>query len=232
VPQTKDFPFSAILFDVDDTLFERRSIFNAWAKRYIREMLAVIAESESQEIIRRVTEIEGPGYGSKKELIEATIQLYPPPAGSMYSADTAYAEFLDANVLSDQALELLNYLEALQFPFGIVTNGGPRQVEKVEKLGLTLRTQCMFVSVTFGSAKPDPDIFLAAAKCIGCQPNEILFVGDHPVNDIQGAKNAGMNTAWLHNNQPWPPELRSIKPDLTINQLSDLLVLLHRYHPA
>ena len=80
-------------------------------------------------------------------------------------------------------------------------------------------------SHTLKLAKPDPEIFLAAAKCLGLPPHEILFVGDHPINDIYGAKNVGMMTAWVTNGQTWPSKLNHLKPDHILEQLSDLSAL-------
>src|SRR5437667_12152266 len=45
-------------------------------------------------------------------------------------------------------------------------------------------------SFEVGAEKPDPAIFLAAAKSLGVAPNETLMVGDHPVD--AGAERAGM----------------------------------------
>jgi len=45
-------------------------------------------------------------------------------------------------------------------------------------------------SFEVGAEKPDPTIFLAAAKSLGVKPNETLMVGDHDVD--RGAERAGM----------------------------------------
>jgi putative hydrolase of the HAD superfamily len=45
-------------------------------------------------------------------------------------------------------------------------------------------------SFEVGAEKPDPAIFLAAAKSLGVTPNETLMVGDHEVD--RGAERAGM----------------------------------------
>jgi HAD superfamily hydrolase (TIGR01509 family) len=45
-------------------------------------------------------------------------------------------------------------------------------------------------SFEVGAEKPDPAIFLAAAKSLGVKPNETLMVGDHEVD--RGAERAGM----------------------------------------
>jgi len=45
-------------------------------------------------------------------------------------------------------------------------------------------------SYEVGAEKPDPAIFLAAAKSLGVKPSETLMVGDHAVD--RGAERAGM----------------------------------------
>jgi HAD superfamily hydrolase (TIGR01549 family) len=45
-------------------------------------------------------------------------------------------------------------------------------------------------SFEVGAEKPDPAIFVAAAKSLGVKPGETLMVGDHEVD--RGAERAGM----------------------------------------
>jgi len=218
--------FKAILFDVDDTLFDRRALFASWAEQYITDILQITDQARRAEIVETLSQLEGDGFGSKKELIEKVLTTFPPTTDSRYNAATAFSEYESSNVLDADALRLMDRLEQIKMPYGIVTNGSARQVEKVKKLGLGERVPCLFVSETFGSAKPDSAIFLAAAKCVGALASEILFVGDHPVNDIYGAYNAGMLTAWLPNGQPWPTNLGSLRPNIVLERLSDLFDIL------
>ena len=55
--------------------------------------------------------------------------------------------------------------------------------------------------------KPDPRIFQLALDHFGLEPEQCLYIGDHPLNDIQGAAKAGMNTIWMKVNQPWPEKV-------------------------
>ena len=50
-------------------------------------------------------------------------------------------------------------------------------------------------SFEVGAEKPDPAIFLAAAKSLGVKPSETLMVGDHEVD--RGAERAGMRVLIL-----------------------------------
>jgi putative hydrolase of the HAD superfamily len=53
------------------------------------------------------------------------------------------------------------------------------------------------VSGVQGVHKPDPEIFWRAAAYAGVAPAQCIYVGDHPVNDIEGATAAGMHPVYL-----------------------------------
>jgi HAD superfamily hydrolase (TIGR01662 family) len=53
------------------------------------------------------------------------------------------------------------------------------------------------LSYEHGYAKPHPSIFIATVDRLRVSPNQCLHVGDDPVADIQGAKSAGMKTAFI-----------------------------------
>ncbi len=111
--------------------------------------------------------------------------------------------------LEEETQWLLDALGQAGMPFGIVTNGSYRQKRKIEVLGLDRLTSCLFISEVFGCKKPEAEIFLAAASCLGSVAEEVLFVGDNPYADIWGAQRVGMRTAWLHRGRAWPSDLSS-----------------------
>lgn len=45
--------------------------------------------------------------------------------------------------------------------------------------------------------KPDPAIYLLAARCIGSIPENCAYVGDNPVRDVEGALDAGYGSMIL-----------------------------------
>ncbi|MNW06700.1 dUMP phosphatase [compost metagenome] len=51
-----------------------------------------------------------------------------------------------------------------------------------------------------GLRKPNPAIFKRALSKLGVEPEEALFVGDHPENDIRASQAVGMKAAWKRNN--------------------------------
>jgi len=81
------------------------------------------------------------------------------------------------------------------------------------------------VSEEAGVKKPDPRIFEMAVARLKVRPDECVYVGDHPRNDIEGAGKSGMRTVWIKVNQPWIPEL-TVRPYHKIERLPELLALL------
>lgn len=47
-------------------------------------------------------------------------------------------------------------------------------------------------SGTAGAPKPDAAPFLAGCEQLGTDPGRTLYVGDNPINNVVGAKNAGL----------------------------------------
>jgi putative hydrolase of the HAD superfamily len=69
--------------------------------------------------------------------------------------------------------------------------------------------------------KPHPSAFVAAAEALGVEPEEAVFVGDRPWDDISGARSTGMRTVLRPN--PFAPDIAGIEPDARIARLPELV---------
>jgi FMN phosphatase YigB (HAD superfamily) len=76
-----------------------------------------------------------------------------------------------------------------------------------------------------GCYKPAPDIFARALDRLGLAPSEVLHVGDSDVDDVAGARAAGLRVAWLNRDGrtlcPGVP-----RPDFEIRDLGEVASLL------
>ena len=94
--------------------------------------------------------------------------------------------------------ELLKGLEALQMPWGIVTNKAARLTEAfIPHVGLE-KAACVISGDTTAHAKPHPAPLLEAAKRLKIPAKECWYVGDD-LRDIEAAHAAGMTSvaaAW------------------------------------
>ena len=96
----------------------------------------------------------------------------------------------------------------------------------LEADGLAQYFSAVALSSKLGNRKPDPEIYLKAARMIGVEPAHCAYVGDNPTRDILGARTAGfgmviilLESATL---QKEPPRER-FKPDGIISEFNNLL---------
>ncbi len=73
--------------------------------------------------------------------------------------------------------------------------------------------------------KPAAALFDFAIQKMGLNKDEVLMVGDSPVADIWGAKNAGVKIAWI-NRQQVDLNGKFPKPDFELPDLKPLLALI------
>ncbi|MCL2671423.1 MAG: HAD family hydrolase [Clostridiales bacterium] len=76
--------------------------------------------------------------------------------------------------------------------------------------------------------KPDPEIYLLTARCIGKPPANCAYVGDNPIRDVQGTRDAGYGMM-IRIDEPDTlinePQEVNLHPDHTIYNISDILAI-------
>jgi putative hydrolase of the HAD superfamily len=217
----------AVLFDLDDTLFDRTKVFYIWATSFVQTHLVPGNGASEEEIINFLITFDDHGYTSRGKVFSQLRQVFPSlQEATDVLVERYYQHQLARLELTEGASTLLQTLQTARIPIGIVTNGRAWQKRKAKGLGLDQFTSCIFVSEMVGAKKPAASIFLAAASHLQIPPEEILFVGDHPYNDIWGAHSVGMRTAWLKRTLDWPETLSSNIADLTISTLTELHTLI------
>lgn len=76
-----------------------------------------------------------------------------------------------------------------------------------------------------GVLKPHPAVFHKVIEATDLRPHEVLYVGDDPLADIEGARQAGMRAVWINRNgDQWPSELAG--PEHSVTTLSELATLM------
>jgi putative hydrolase of the HAD superfamily len=124
--------------------------------------------------------------------------------------------------------DVLPVLQGLtdRFHLSVLTNGAPAmQRAKFAATGLTPFFRHVFVGGEFQRGKPDPAIFCAALESAGCQPDQVVHIGDSLVHDIAGARGVGIHSVWLNRKGL---ERESHTPDFEIASLTDLSRCLER----
>ena len=199
--------YTAALFDLDNTLWDRDAAIRATGRLLHETWPAVRAAASADEAEAKFAAFDERGLAGRERLITRTLEEWP---GIALSHDELNAWYLHASrsVLPQdpEVLALLRDLSHAGVPWGIVTNGpSSGQHMTIRSRGLEGLTGCVVVSDEAGCRKPDPAIFRMALDCLGVRASrDVLFVGDDVAADMVGAKSVGLSTAWVSNGQLWP----------------------------
>jgi len=127
-------------------------------------------------------------------------------------------------------LSVLKSLRQRGYKIGLITNSmmpmWMRDVE-LEAYGIIGYFDVRLTSGDVGYMKPHPFIYHQALDTLGIKPEQALFVGDRPANDIAGANAAGL-TSVLMSPSHIERELNDVEPDHIITCLSELLPILEK----
>ena len=127
------------------------------------------------------------------------------------------------------ARSALETLAARGLTLGVVSNimRTPGNVlrQVLDRAGLLAPMKVLIFSDECGIRKPDPEIFRLTLRQMGVAPEDAVHVGDDPILDVEGARDAGMAVIQL---APDGRATAPVKPDLVIRGLRDLPAALDR----
>jgi len=115
----------------------------------------------------------------------------------------------------------LEILKSRGYLLAVISNWDSQLAGLLEGVGLSRYFSAVFVSSLVGWAKPATEIFAAALQHIGVEPHEAVHVGDSAVDDVGGARQAGLQGILLDRLGVYPPDGIPV-----IQSLSDLPPLL------
>jgi putative hydrolase of the HAD superfamily len=94
----------------------------------------------------------------------------------------------------DDAAPALAELRDLGLVLVCVSNWDVSLPDVLVRCGLDGALDGVVTSAQAGARKPDPAIFQPALRLADCSPDEALYVGDTPDEDVQGGRAAGIPT--------------------------------------
>lgn len=228
----------AILFDVDDTLYDQVQPLKA-AYDLISQIPIDMGElllmntkyscilfekARSQKIPLKQLYIER----AKNCMSEFGITISDEQA-SLYQE--RYIKAQKEICISKTIEELLNFCTKEGIFLGIITNGlSDHQREKIDTLNLErwIKKEHILVSSDIGVEKPDPKIFNYARQKMNLEifnSDDIWYVGDSFSKDIVGAKGAGWKAIW-YNRRNEKPTCKDIVPDYIVKTDEELFNLV------
>jgi putative hydrolase of the HAD superfamily len=123
------------------------------------------------------------------------------------------------------AARVLDRIKSMGYRMGLISNTGmtPGGTFRVymEQLGLLHYFQVQTFSDEVRLAKPSKEIFLRTAEALGVASGEVVHVGDHLLNDVYGAKQAGMKTVWIETQDEGRTPV-DVEPDVTVPSLGEV----------
>ena len=223
IPETPA-PIRAILFDAGNTLFfERPTRFEIYTAAAKELGLAVDLE-RVRRVMHEQHERVPPADGAAR-YTDAWFERYVPAVYRSLGASDTMLVGLVASLrdryrrtaviqLFPETARVLGELRKVGIRLGIVSNWSPRLRHHLESLAITPLFDAVLISAVEGVEKPAPEIFLRACSRLGVNPNETLHVGDHRVNDVEGAERAGLRGIWIDREGraevAGPPAIRSL----------------------
>jgi 2-haloalkanoic acid dehalogenase type II len=155
----------------------------------------------------------------QREILEATLQRFDIGADPAPYVDL----FFEVTTRVELYPEVPAVLAALGNTRAAVVSNADR--EHLAAWAFTLPVEFVLVSEDVGAYKPDPRVFRTALERLGLAPHEVLHVGDSDVDDVKGAKAAGLRVAWV-NRRGRARRADVPAPDFEIRDLTALPALL------
>jgi putative hydrolase of the HAD superfamily len=221
----------AVAFDLDNTLWDIEPVIEraeARVHEWLREHFPLIPQRfprEAMRAARAALAAEQPHRAHDLTWLRtAALARHARECGYSESlAERAFEVFFAARNRLEPYPDVQPALVRLRTRFRLATlsNGNA----DLGRIGLAAQFSVSLNARQVGAAKPDPRCFEQLSRALAVAPHELLYVGDDPRADVEGARRAGLATAWLNRTgRSWPPEL--VCADLVAADCRELAELL------
>ena len=214
----------AVVFDLDHTLFDRHGTLKSLVP-VLRETFSVNEKLTDEEIGEYWC------YGDDNfvyfgweniwgYLIEKGVFTAPPSFEDYRSF--IYKYFAITAVPFPETIPMLEGLRKKGYKTALITNGNHAlQYSKIDMLGLRSHFDEIIVTGDYEIHKPDREIFDIMREKFLFSPEEMVYVGDNPVNDIRGARSAGWKTIWMRSTGYWDEKEK--RADREVDTVADVI---------
>ncbi|MBQ39368.1 MAG: HAD family hydrolase [Candidatus Latescibacteria bacterium] len=216
----------SVIFDLDCTLADRSRSIDAYLQPFLDRFGKALDTADPKVIRETLGRADGNGYAADTRAADiiAGIDWSRPPRAATVDKHW-HLTFPGCAVAMEDAHDVLDELREEGLSLGILTNGTvAAQEAKIARLGLDERVDAVIVSEAVGVKKPDARIFEAVLEALDMDADDAVYVGDHPVNDVQGATDAGLTAIWMRGWQEWPDDLPPA--ELFVDRLAEVPPLL------
>jgi len=226
------FDLDNTLWDVDPTLVRAEHAMEKWFEDnfpgFADQFFVPNMDPLKHEIYELYPEIKHDVTKVRLAQYRTALQRYGlPREEAEQRAAQAFNVFYDWRQRVDLYPDALNALTSLsnRFSLAALTNGNADvfhpHIDLAQYFGTVIRAD------KEGIAKPDVEIFERLAERSNTPMERIIHVGDHPIDDVQGAINAGARAVWFnrHGARRWRDEWR-VTPEFEVHSLSELVTFI------
>ena len=221
----------AICFDLDNTLWDvwpviiraEQKMYDFLAQRYPR-----VVAGMTVEMMRAAREQTAAAHPQMRHdftfLRKQTLREHAREFGYAEAmVEEAFEAFIRARNEVDLYPDVLPALDRLAARYRLFTasNGNA----DLGRIGIAHFFERTVAARHVGALKPDPAIFHKVIEGTDLQAHEVVYVGDDPLLDVEGARGAGMQAIWIdRQGGEWPPQIAPAS--YTVRSLTELVELL------
>lgn len=203
----------AVLFDLDDTLFDHRHSSRAALTLLQKEFAGELGGVPLDELATATLDILNSVH---HEVLAGTILpdearikrfrmllgkygLNPSVERTQAIAEMYRAEYQASRRAAPGARRVLQAIQSRGIKTGVVSNNlVSEQMDKLQHCELLDVLDSITISEEAGFTKPDARIFQIALERLECTPEEANMIGDSWENDIVGARAVGITAIWYN----------------------------------
>ena len=222
-------PVSALLFDMDNTLFDLVGAQIASCNEIVRFLGHDDGEELFSYFLRPVH-----GFESHENIRQYMEERNIPIDGTYEKACRIYeTEKLRHIAPYPGVPETLRHLYDRGFPMCIVTDAHSRDATlRLEKIGLLPFFAGMVAYDMVKVKKPAPDPFLAALGMMQASPGSALLIGDSIRRDIEPCARLGIRTVYARYGDRFAAGRPDHGADFTIDAMDELAAILDQLGKA
>jgi len=222
-----------ITFDLDNTLWENDSVIRNAEKVYWDSLLDKVPAIKNHFTSEQIAQKRFDFVQNNPHLLSQISELRKQSLDHLLHAfvsetaerrkivENVFQRFLKARnqvILFHDAIPTLQQLQT-QYILGALTNGN----SCLQTIGIDQLFTLFFSAEQLNARKPDPAMFIAAMKSAQVEPEETVHIGDHPVDDIQGAQQLGIQTIWFNpQNKNWRELSDQAPPNAEVRTLAEI----------
>ena len=186
---SKPFPVRGVVFDLDGTIVDSE-------ENYFQSDVRILARRGATLTREHKARYIGCGNRDIMERFIAEFGLPDAPEGLLEEKNAEYLALARENtVVFPEMRVLIEGLSSRGIPMAVASGSSPVVISEILRI---TRLQPYFIATVSSedvpNGKPEPDVFLEAARRIGASPEETLVVED-AVYGVMAAKRAGMRCA-------------------------------------